>query len=142
VCSLEVARSYPPPAQILGLMYNAVFLDLLDQDAMHMQRINDLLASGRVSSTLRPVELLVMRPSQDLGAVARDYEARLPGLFRFLSRRLGTRQSNSTDLISMFMFQADYLARLIALGEADAEAREADLARMLEPFRTGRVASG
>jgi len=75
VCSLEVARSYPPPAQILGLMYNAVFLDLLDQDAMHMQRINDLLASGRVSSTLRPVELLVMRPSQDLGAVAQGLSA-------------------------------------------------------------------
>jgi len=133
-CSLESSRSYPPPAQILGLMYNAVFLDLLDQDAMHMQRINDLLASGRESS-LRPVELLVMRPSQDLGAVARDYEPCLPGLFRFLSRRLGTRQSNSTDLISMFMFQADYLARLIALGEADAAARDADLVRMLEPFR-------
>jgi NTE family protein len=141
-CSLEASRAYPQPAQILGLMYNAVFLDLLDQDAMHMQRINDLLHSGKDASLLRPLELLVMRPSQDLGAVARDYEPCLPGLFRFLSRRLGTRQSSSTDLISMFMFQADYLARLIALGEADAAAREADLVRLLEPFQARTRATG
>jgi predicted acylesterase/phospholipase RssA len=31
---------YPPPAQVLGLLLNAVFLDLVDQDALRLERLN------------------------------------------------------------------------------------------------------
>ena len=40
----SVSEPYPSPAQIAGVLLNSVFLDLLDFDALQMQRINDLLA--------------------------------------------------------------------------------------------------
>ncbi len=121
---------YPPPAQILGTMLNAVFLDSIDQDALHLERINGLLA-GAPRDRLRPIELLVLRPSQDLGRLAADYEERLPRAFRFITRGLGTRRTSSPDFLSLLMFQTDYLQRLIEIGEADAEARFDEIERVL-----------
>ena len=124
---------YPAPAQIAGLLMNAIFLDLLDQDAMSLERINGLINKlpDRQHAELRPVSLLVMRPSVDLGRLAADYEPRLPRLFRFLTRRLGTRETKSSDLLSLLMFQSDYLKRLIDLGEHDAETRGDEIAEFL-----------
>jgi NTE family protein len=132
----EVISGYPPPAQVLGVLLNAIFLDLLDQDAMQLERVNSLIEDPLVQAKhpeLRPVRLLVLRPSQDLGALARDYEPRLPGAFRFLTRRLGTRETRSQDLLSMVMFQGDYVDRLIEMGEADADARTDEIAAIIEP---------
>ena len=116
---------YPPPAQVLGVLLNSVFLDLLDQDALRLERLNQLIdqvpRSGR--NGLRPVRLLVLRPSMDLGRLANEFEPDLPKTFRFLTRGLGTRQTTSPDLLSLVLFQPDYIHRLIELGETDAAAR-------------------
>jgi NTE family protein len=116
---------YPPPAQVAGVLFNAIFLDLLDGDALHLQQINALLARVPPDRRdgLRHIDLLVIRPTQDLGRLANEHEARLPRAFRFLTRGLGTRETRSNDMLSLVMFQADYVKRLIELGEADAEAR-------------------
>ncbi len=124
---------YPPPAQILGHLMNAVFLDVMDQDLLRLERINRLLArlpEGQRDG-LRHVDSLVLRPSQDLGRLAARYEVRLPKAFRFLTRGLGTRETESPDFLSMVMFQPDYLKRLIEIGEADAEARRDEIARLV-----------
>ena len=96
-----------------------------------MQKINRLFAqlpeSGR--SGLRHIELLMLRPSMDLGRLANEYEADLPKAFRFFTRGLGTRETRSNDMLSLVMFQSDYVKRLIELGEADATARMAEIAR-------------
>jgi NTE family protein len=122
-------EGYPPPAQVLGVLYNAVFLDLIDQDAVRMERFNATLrrVPPEARDGMRLVDLLVLRPSQDLGLLAANFEPRLPRAFRFLSRGLGTRETRNSDLLSMVMFQPDYLRHLIELGEADAEAREAEI---------------
>ncbi len=54
---VSIARAvlHDPPAQILGVLYNAIFLDLVDQDVLRFERMN------------RVLELLVMRPSRGLG---------------------------------------------------------------------------
>jgi NTE family protein len=124
---------YPPPIQVLGVLYNSVFLDLIDQDVERMRRMNQVLRAlpETERAGMRVVELLVIRPSRDLGRLARHHEPRLPGVFRYLSRGLGSRQTLSPDLLSMVMFQADYLHRLMELGEADAEARSAEIADFL-----------
>jgi NTE family protein len=133
----EAGRSavagYPPPAQMAGVMLNALFLDAIDLDAMHLQRVNRFLADRecRDSQGLRPVELLVLRPSVDLGRLAGEYEMRLPRTFRFLARGLGTRQTKSPDFLSLLLFQPDYLQRLIEIGEADAEERYEEIAALL-----------
>jgi NTE family protein len=120
---------YPPPAQVAGVLYNAIFLDQLDADALEMQRINRLIE--RVPEDrregLRHIDLLMLRPSVDLGRLANDYEPELPRGFRFLTRGLGTRETRSNDMLSLVMFQGDYIRRLMALGEADAQARAGDI---------------
>ncbi len=127
---------YPPPAQILGVLFNSVFLDLLDQDALRLKRINRLLSTcvrpDAMDEALRPVELLVLRPSVELGQIAQDYEPQLPRLFRFLTRRLGTRSARGRDVLSMLMFQGDFLTHIIELGEADADARADEIAAFVE----------
>ena len=120
---------YPPPAQVLGVLLNSVFLDLLDQDALRLERLNHLLEKLPPGERdgLRPVKLLVLRPSVDLGRLANEFEPQLPKTFRFLTRGLGTRQTKSPDFLSMVLFQPDYIGRLIELGESDAESRAAEI---------------
>lgn len=128
-------RGYPPPAQVAGVLLNAVFLDLLEQDGLLLNRINGLVDRLTPESRmgLRPVRLVTIRPSVDLGRLASRHEPSLPRAFRFLTRGLGTRQTTAPDFLSLVMFQPDYLAELIRTGEADAEARHDELAALLEP---------
>ncbi len=126
-------QGYPPPAQIAGILLNAIFLDLLDHDAAHLERINDLLAqlpSGG-ASPFRRVGLFVVRPSVDIGRLARRHEPKLPRAFRFLTRRLGTQRSRTSDLLSLVMFEPGYLQRLMDIGERDARERLDELAAFL-----------
>ncbi|MGH7467007.1 MAG: patatin-like phospholipase family protein [Longimicrobiales bacterium] len=131
---------YPPPAQILSIVMNAIFLDLIDQDAQRMQRINRMIERVPLEQRdgMRPVRLLVIRPSRDLGRLAAAYEPRLPPTFKFMTRGLGTKETKSPDMLSMLMFQPDYLTRLIEIGEADAEARADEIKEFLEDERGGR----
>src|SRR5690349_216610 len=122
-------RGYPPPAQVLSILYNAIFLDLIDQDVLRLERMNFVLRKlpPAQRSGMRVVNILVLPPSRDLGKLSGEYEPLLPGVFRFLTRGLGTRQTASPDILSLLMFQENYLGRLIELGEADAEARADDI---------------
>ena len=117
-----LTAGYPPPAQVLSVLYNAIFLDLIDEDILRMRKVNHLLKQipPEHRASMRDVDILVLRPSCDLGKLAAEFEPRLPGFFRYLTRGLGTRQTASPDILSLVLFQADYLKRLIAIGEADA----------------------
>jgi len=127
------AAAYPPPAQFAGVLLNAVFLDQLDQDANRMELVNGLLARMPESErgSLRLVDLVLLRPSEDLGRLASRFEPRLPKAFRFMTRGLGTRDTASPDLLSLLMFQPDYIRALIEVGERDAEARHGEIANLL-----------
>ncbi len=126
------SHRYPPPAQVLGTLYNSVFLDLIDEDILRLKRVNRLLKECPPDKRegMRSVGIMVIRPSMDLRTLARKVEPRLPTLFRYLTRGLGTRQAASPDLLSLVLFEPEYISRLIKLGEADAEAN----ARRLELF--------
>jgi NTE family protein len=129
---------YPPPAQVAGVLYNAIFLDQLDADALQLQQINRLVSCLPESERqgLRHVDLLMLRPSIDLGRLANEYEPELPRAFRFMTRGLGTRETRSNDMLSLVMFQNDYVRRLIELGEADARARLEDIRVFLNADHT------
>ena len=124
---------YPPPAQVAGTLMNSVFLDLLDHDAMELERMNALIASLPEEQCLglRQMKLLILRPSMDLGKLAYEYEAQLPRAFRFLTRGLGTRNTQSPDLLSFILFQPDYLRALMEVGDRDAEARAGEIEAFL-----------
>ena len=125
---------YPPPAQIAGQLIQAMFLDDLDRDGMNLQRLNQLLDTVPQDQRggLRPIDLVVIRPSQDFGRIASEFEPQLPWLFRHLTRSLGSREAASSDLLSLLMFQADFLARLMEIGEADAEAEAGRIDDLLD----------
>ena len=127
VAAAAGARSapYPPPLQISGQLLNAVFLDDLDRDAVELERVNRLLhdVSPPRRRGLRPVKLVVVRPSVDISRLAAEHEPQLPPAFRYLIRGLGSREVAAPDLLSLLAFQPEYLHQLIAIGEADAEAQ-------------------
>ena len=135
---LEADRSaiagYPPPAQVAGVLLNAIFLDLLDADALRLQQLNSLVARlpPKAAGGMRHIDLVVLRPSRDLGRLANEFEADLPRGFRFLVRGLGSRQTSSNDMLSLLMFQPEYIARLIELGEADAAAHAEEIDAVLK----------
>ena len=114
---------YPSPAQVLSVLYNAIFLDLIDEDILRLERMNRLIDElpHEDREGMRLVEILVLRPSRDLGKLAGEFEPKLPRAFRYLTRGLGTRRTTSPDILSLLMFQADYLRRLVELGEGDVE---------------------
>jgi NTE family protein len=129
---------YPPPAQILGQLMDAIFLDVMDEDTLRLQRSNEFLLDlpPELRRGYRPVDFAVIRPSQDIGKLAAEYEPQLPRPFRFLTRSLGTRETSNADFMSLFMFVPEYLQRLIEIGESDADARIADILRVATPPAT------
>ena len=137
--SVAVVPAYPPPAQVLGVLYNSVFLDLVDEDIMRLRRVNRLLGNvpPEKREGMRVVDIMEIRPSQDLGMLIRDVEPQLPWFLRYLTRGLGTRQATSHDLLSLILFRQDYIRRLVELGEADAAAQGGALAAFLgRPIET------
>ncbi len=135
---------YPPPAQVAGVLMNAIFLDLLDADAERLQELNRLVdrLPEDARRGLQHIDLLVIRPSRDLGRMANEFEADLPRPFRFMVRGLGSRETRSNDMLSLLMFQPDYLERLVALGEADALARSAEIDAFLRRGQSDAAAGG
>lgn len=127
-------QGYPPAAQILSHLLDSVFLDVLDEDVRRLEGMNKLVSklAPEDRGDYRPVDILVIRPSADLGKLAVKYEPRLPERFRLLGRSLGTGESTTSDFLSMLMFQPDYLECLMRLGEADAEARIGEIRELLE----------
>ena len=130
---VPACTGYPPPAQIGGVLLNAIFLDALDQDVRTLERMNQLL--GKIAKDKhgkrRIVDLFVMRPSEDLGKLAGGFETELPYMFRYLSRGLGTLETKSPDWLSMVMFDPKYLDHLIKLGELDAERHKKEISKLV-----------
>lgn len=132
---------YPPPAQILGQLMDAIFLDAMDEDAARMERANEFLRGLPPGERhgYRPVDLAIVRPSQDLGRIAAEYEPQLPRAFRFLTRSLGTQETSNADFLSLLMFVPEYLQRLIELGESDGQARMDTINRIAERSFSGQA---
>src|SRR5437764_3807904 len=125
---------YPPPAQILGQLVNAIFLDVIDEDSVRLEKSNAFLRDlpPEQRHGYRIVDFAVIRPSEDLGRIAVEYEPRLPRSFRYLTRGLGTRETSGADFLSLLMFVPEYLQRLMEIGERDAVARIDEIARIIE----------
>lgn len=131
---------YPPPAQLAGVLMNAVFLDQLDQDAERLREVNRLLdGQPRPEHDLRPIDLAFIRPSVDLGRLAGEFRLQLPTSVRGVMRALGTRQTASPDILSMLMFQRDYVTRLMEIGAADAETHMGEIESLLEDSTAARA---
>jgi NTE family protein len=129
----------PTPAEIGGVLLNAVFLDSLDSDAERLMRINATLSAmseaQRRAQPLRQIPLLVLQPSVDLGALAIEQYRELPWALRYLLRGIGADGRRGWNLLSYLAFEPVYVGRLIELGYRDTLARRAELETFLAAQR-------
>ena len=131
--SRTVISGYPPAAQVLSQLVNSIFLDVIDEDVVRMERMNELIRklAPEERDGLKPIELLVLRPSIDLGKLAADYEHLLPRKIKYLVRALGAQETESPDFISLLLFEPSYTRRIIDIGEMDVEARLPEIREFL-----------
>jgi NTE family protein len=124
---------YPSIAQIAGHALSGIFLDALAVDVERLDRINRTLAllpeAQRLATTLRPVQALVIAPSQRLDDIAAQHIDSLPRPVRALlggvgvHSKLAAQGARGAALASYLLFEAPYTRALMALGETDALAR-------------------
>lgn len=129
------AGGYPSLAQIGGHALSNIFLDALAVDIERAQRINSTLAllpaDLRAHSALRPLEMLVIAPTQRIDDIALKHVGALPGPVRTMLRAVGVSEAAARSangggggaLASYLLFESDFTRELLALGESDVMAR-------------------
>jgi NTE family protein len=110
-------------AEIGGVLLNAVFLDSLETDIERMERINSTIGmmtpEVRSKMALKQIPVLALRPSQDLGQLAKGCLKEFPTLIRYLLRGVGAKEDKGWDLLSYLAFERAYTSQLIELGYND-----------------------
>jgi len=139
---------YPSLAQVAGHALSSIFLDSLSADIERLERVNRTLAllddAGRARSHLRPIETLVIAPSQRLDVLAERHVGELPRPVRTMlsaigvvprssgrRRRAAAAAARGATLASYLLFERGYTGELIQLGLADVLARRAEVLAFL-----------
>lgn len=119
-------RHSPSMGQIIGHLFNSAFVDALEGDLEHMQRMNELLKlipEGVRKSEgilLRPVDNMVISPSYPIDGIAGRNVRYLPKSLRFFLRAIGaTAKGGGATAASYLLFSNEFIMELIALGRED-----------------------
>jgi NTE family protein len=143
-------QSYPDPFFVLGKAMNALLLDRIENDIRRLQKLNAVLDAGTRrfgpgfvralndelgrggESSLRPLDVVYIRASDDIGVLAAEYvrspefAKRVRGLLGRFMRRVVEGESEA-DFLSYVMFDGPFAGRLIEIGRRDARARHDEL---------------
>lgn len=127
-------RVRPTLARILSVLLNSMFFDAVDYDVERLQTINKTMeVTGPAPGALfRPVDLIVIQPSEDLGLIAREEARHMPRVIRYLLSGMGT-PDEASEIYSYLLFAGDYTRRLIDLGYRDGMAVKDQLAAFMAP---------
>lgn len=145
-------QAVPNLMYLAGKSLNALLLDPVERDLVHVEQFNQLLALGvnsagapfleaaEKTAGIHPVNTLFLRPRDDLGSLARQiFEANPPKvpamLRRLLSMAANPGASSEADLLSYLYFDRAYTAELETRGFDDARANQEALATFFEAAR-------
>jgi NTE family protein len=133
---------YPSLAQIAGHALNSIFLDTLLVDIERLERINRTVKlippEMMTDSSLRPIKVLFITPSQPIERLAARFLHELPATVRLLLRPSGALNRSGSNLASYLLFEQSFCSALIDLGYQDTVGREAEVRDFFD-FTEGRA---
>jgi len=126
-------QAYPGLGELGAYLLDIIFMDHLNADLAHLERTNRLVEQWPVDSErpegLRRIESLVIRPSQDLRAVAERHAHRVPASVKTLLRGIGA--WGSGRMASFVLFEAEFCRELMALGYRDGLVAQAEVTELM-----------
>ncbi len=139
----------PSLAQVLGVLFNAMFLDHLATDIEHLERLNLLLNSGHISQLdgegsgrMQPLASFVITPSVDLSQLAEHHRKDMPYLIQYFVNSLGRDAASCADLMSYLLFTSKYTSALVDIGYKDADKRIDEIESFIYSSDSGNTRSG
>lgn len=122
----------PSMGQIVGHLLNSAFVDSLEGDLEHLERMNDLIRlipeenRKAANMQLRAVENMVISPTSPLDVIAGRNIRYLPKSLRFFLRSTGsTAKGGGATAASYLLFSNEFITELMELGRRDTLEKEA-----------------
>lgn len=119
-------RHSPSMAQIVGHLLNSAFIDGMEADLEHLERLNQLIGlipeEQRLAAglELRQVNNKIISPSRPLDAIAGRNIRYLPKSMRFFLRAIGaTASGGGATAASYLLFVQEFIHELMELGYQD-----------------------
>lgn len=116
----------PSMGQIVGHLFNSAFVDSLEGDIEHLERMNELIRMippeklSEASVKLRPVDNMIISPSSPLDVIAGRNVRYLPKSLRFFLRAIGaTAKGGGATAASYLLFSTEFITELMELGRQD-----------------------
>lgn len=129
----------PTVGRVLSMLLNAILMDAVEFDIERLTRINATLSAIpddlRPGMPLKPIDLCVIQPTEDLGRYAASQFGRLPDPLQYLIGGLGSRHEAS-EMISYLLFEPAYTGFLTELGRKDVLARKDEIESFLYSTNT------
>jgi NTE family protein len=138
----------PSIAQVMGILFNVMFLDHLATDLEHLEHLNQLLNDGHIQQLgipghekIRSVRTFVVTPSVNLSDLAEQHQRDMPALIQYFVSSLGRDAASCADLMSYLLFTSGYTRDLIEIGYHDASERIEEIEEFLYSSKEGDAES-